>query len=57
MDAIESRMAVSAIVFFISYATIYVKFPEVAHHLTLGEGILCLWRGVLPYVRELGEPF
>lgn len=49
--------ALAVIVFFLSYATIYVKFPEAAHHLTLGEGILCLWRGMLPYVPEQGEPF
>ena len=44
--------ALAVIVFFLSYATIYVKFPEAAHHLTLGEGILCLWRGMLPYTPQ-----
>lgn len=49
--------ALAVIVFFLSYATVYVKFPEAAHHLTLGESTLCLWRGMLPYVPEQGEPF
>lgn len=49
--------ALALVTFFLSYVTLSVKFPEAARNLTLGEGMLCLWRGMLPYVPGQGEPF
>ena len=48
---------VVVLAFFLSYAVLFMKFPEAACELSMGEGMLCLWRGMLPYVPGQGEPF
>ena len=49
--------AVSLLVFFLSYTALLVKAPELQGRLTLGEGLLCMWRGMAPYSPQSGRPF
>lgn len=44
------------LVYLLSYVVVLVKAPAAAG-LTLGEGLLCVWRGMLPYAPESGVPF
>ena len=49
--------AVSGLVFFLSYTTVLIQVPGLGGRLTFGEGVLCMFRGMLPYVPESGKPF
>lgn len=46
----------AALGLFLAYVVIAVRFPE-GTQLSLGESMLCIWRGMLPYVPNQGEPF
>lgn len=49
--------AIGALALFLSYVRIRIYLPQMEGPLTLGETVLCLWRGMLPYVPSLDEPF
>ena len=42
---------------FLAHVAVAAKVPELAGSLTLGERLLCAWRGMLPYVPSDGTPF
>lgn len=48
---------VSAVVFFLSYVVVLVQLPDLQGHTTLGENLLALYRGALPYTPQPGKPF
>lgn len=49
--------AAGALVFFLSFVRTRVYLPHMEGALTLGENVLCVWRGMLPYDPASGEPF
>lgn len=42
---------------FLAHVAVAAKVPELAGALTFGERLLCVWRGMLPYVPSDGTPF
>lgn len=47
----------AAMAFVLSYAVVVIKAPATKGALTLGESLLCMWRGMLPFVADHGEQF
>lgn len=60
-SAVAGRLAIVALVslfvFFLSYTALLVNVPELRGKLTFGEGILCMFRGMMPYSPASGRPF
>lgn len=60
LAAIAQRLLLTGLMaalgLFLSYVVIAARFPEGAQ-LSLGESMVCIWRGMLPYVPNQGEPF
>jgi hypothetical protein len=50
-------LVASVFVYFFSYVRMRVYLPAMEGPLTWGENLLCVWRGMLPYEPQLGEPF
>lgn len=42
---------------FIAWVGVYIRFPEASGDLTLGECMLFIWYGMLPYNPSTGDPF
>ncbi len=61
LSAVAGRLAlvalVSLFVFFLSYTALLVNVPELEGRLTFGEGLLCMFRGMMPYSPASGRPF
>ncbi len=48
----------AALSLFLSCVVLAVRFPQaLGPSFTVGEALLCMWRGMLPYVPGQGEPF
>lgn len=59
--AISGRVALYAFVcvtaLLISWVKVYYRFPEAVPGMTLGESVLCIWYGMMPYDPEEGRVF
>lgn len=50
-------VVVALLVLFLSYTVVLTRLPHLEGSISLGEAILCAYRGILPYVPTPGIPF